>query len=284
MSSLILENLYILIVAKTKLDSSFPMTQFLIPEFHNPFRFDIIRRSGGSLVYVKGSIATKVLTRFSTPADTQIVFFEINLRKEKRLFVAIYKPPALNSQYFLATLSDLLDFYSNHYGNKVILDDFNLKPTDPLMMTFLNEHDLINLIKNNTCFKGKDSYIDLILTNQKFSFKSSTSFETGLSDHHHLIYSMLKTTFHKEEPKTLIYRDYKTFSLEKFNTEFFLKLELQENNDYQTFETNFGDTLNNEAPKKSNIFRGNQKTHINKILRNAIVKRSQVKNKANKTK
>ena len=80
---------------------------------------------------------------------------------------------------------------------------------------------------------------------------------------------MLKTTFHKEEPKTLIYRDYKTFSLEKFNTE---------------FETNFGDTLNNQAQKKSNIFRGNQKPHINKILRNAIVKRSQVKNKANKTK
>ena len=137
------------------------------------------------------------------------------------------------------------------------------------MMTFLNEHDLINLIKNNTCFKGEGSCIDLILTNRKFSFKNSTSFETGLSDHHHLIYSMLKTTFHKEEPKTLIYRDYKTFSLEKFNTE---------------FETNFGDTLNNQAQKKSNIFRGNQKPHINKILRNAIVKRSQVKNKANKTK
>ena len=31
------------------------------------------------------------------------------------------------------------------------------------MMTFLNEH-LINLIKNNTCFKGDGSCIDLILT------------------------------------------------------------------------------------------------------------------------
>ena len=78
------------------------------------------------------------------------------------------------------------------------------------MMTFLNGHDLINLIKNNTCFKGDGSCIDLILTNQKFSFKNSTSFETALSYHHHLIYPMLKTTFQKEEPKTLIYRDYKT--------------------------------------------------------------------------
>ena len=99
------------------------------------------------------------------------------------------------------------------------------------MMTFLNEHDLINLIKNNTCFKGEGSCIDLILTN-----KNSTSFETGLSDHHHLIYSMMKTTFHKEEPKTLIYRDYKTFSLEKFGSELFLKLESHESNDYQIFE------------------------------------------------
>ena len=71
------------------------------------------------------------------------------------------------------------------------------------MMTFLNEHDLINLIKNNTCFKGEGSFIDLGLTNQKYSFKKSTSFETSLSDHHHLIYSMLKTRFHKEEPKML---------------------------------------------------------------------------------
>ena len=196
MSSLISGNVDILIVVETKLDPSFPTAQFLIPRFHHPFRLDINRRSDGLVVYVKGSIPARVLTSFSTLADTQIIVFKINLRKEKWLFVGIYKLLSLNSQYFLDNLSDLLDFYSNHYDNKVILRDFNLNPTDPLMMTFLNEHDLINLIKNNTCFKGEGSCIDLILTNRKFSFKNSTSFETGLSNHHHLIYSMLKT----EEP------------------------------------------------------------------------------------
>ena len=77
------------------------------------------------------------------------------------------------------------------------------------MMTFLSEHDLINLMKNNTCFKGKGPRIDLMLTNRKFSFKNSTAFETGLRNHHHLIYSMMKTTFHKEEPKGLICCYYK---------------------------------------------------------------------------
>ena len=59
------------------------------------------------------------------------------------------------------------------------------------MMAFLNQHDLINLIKNNTCFKGEGSCIDLTLTNRKNLFKNSASFETGLSDHHHLIYHRL---------------------------------------------------------------------------------------------
>ena len=109
-------------------------------------------------------IAARVLTSFSIPAYAQIVIFKINLRKEKGLLVGIYEPSSLSSQYFLDTLSDLLDFYSNHYDS-VIYGGFNLKPTDPLMMTFLNKHDLINLIKNNTCFKGEGSCIDLILTN-----------------------------------------------------------------------------------------------------------------------
>ena len=83
-------------------------------------------------------------------------------------------------------------------------------------MTFINRHDLINLIKNNICFNGEGSCIDLILTSRKYLLKNSTSFETGRSGQHHLFYSMLKVTFHKEEPKTLNYRDYKMFSLETF--------------------------------------------------------------------
>ena len=173
MSSLISENIDILWSRLNQTDL-FQQHSWFSPGFPHAFRLEINGQSGGLQVYVKGSIPAKVLTSFSTPADTQIIVFEINLRKEKLLLIAIYKPPSLNSQFFLDTLSDLLDFYSNHYEKKVILRDFNLKPTDPLMMTFLNEHDLINLIKNNTCFKGEGSCIDLILTNRKFLFKNST--------------------------------------------------------------------------------------------------------------
>ena len=64
----------------------------------------------------------------------------------------------------------------------------------------MNEQNLLNFVKSNTCFKGEGSCIDLILTNRKYSFKNTCSFETGLSNHQHLIYSAMKTTFRSEEP------------------------------------------------------------------------------------
>ena len=86
MSSLILENADILIVGEIKLDYCFSTTQFLIVGFHHPFRLEIYRQSGGLLVYVKGSIPSRVLTSFSTPADSQIVGFQ---RKSERGKVVI---------------------------------------------------------------------------------------------------------------------------------------------------------------------------------------------------
>ena len=98
------------------------------------------------------------------------------------------------------------------YDNKVVFGNFNLDISHPVMLPFMYNENFINLVKGNTCFKGKGSYIDLILTNRRYSFKHTSSIEAGLSDHHHLISSMMKTTLEKEESKVLVYRDYKNFS------------------------------------------------------------------------
>ena len=65
----------------------------------------------------------------------------------------------------------------------------------------MNNQNLLNLVKSNSCFKGKGLCFDLILTNRKYFFKNTCSFETGLNDHHHLMYFVMKTTFKSEEPK-----------------------------------------------------------------------------------
>ena len=148
-------NVDILSIAETKLDSSFPNAQFLLPGFHEPVRLDINYRSGGVLVYIKASLLSKILTKFKLPINIQITPFEINLRTKKWLFVSIYKPPSQSNQYFLDILGDLLDFYSQGYDEKVILGDFNLEPSNPSIVSFMNNQNLFNLVKSNTCFKVK---------------------------------------------------------------------------------------------------------------------------------
>ena len=89
---------------------------------------------------------------------------------------------------------------------------------------------------------------------------------------------MMKTTFEKE---SLVYRNYKNFNFNIFKSELLSKLH-HDDVTFTSFENNFVKVLNQQAPKKSKVFRGNQKPHLNKSLRAAIMKRSRVKNKATK--
>ena len=196
--------------------------------------------------------------------------------------ISIYRPPSQNGEYFLNSLTKIIDYFANTYDNYLIMSDFNLEPSDSALMGFLNSNNLTNLIKTNTCFKGKSSCIDLILTNRKLSFKFTSIYETGISDHHHMIYTMLKSCFQNTEPKLLNYRDYRNFSHEAFKED---PSEAYCNTDsFDEFNNIFCSKLNEHAPKKRKWVRGNDKPHINKELRKAIMKRSRLKNKANKTK
>ena len=94
----------------------------------------------------------------------------------------------------------MIDRYST-FDNVMVLGDFNLEPDDKDLSSLLQEHGLYNLIKQPTCFKSSNGRcIDLILTNCKHSFMHSKSFETSFSDHHHMIYAIMKTAFNKVPP------------------------------------------------------------------------------------
>ena len=74
---------------ETKLDPSFPNSQFLIPGFHEPMRFDITSKRGGMLVYIKSSMPSRIVSNFKLLINIQVILFELNLRREKWLFVSI---------------------------------------------------------------------------------------------------------------------------------------------------------------------------------------------------
>ena len=125
----------------------------------------------------------------------QALPFELNLRKEKWVVISIYTPPLDLLSRSLESLTGIIDFFSSAYNNFIIMSDFNAQRLDSAMKDFIKVNGLINLIKGNTCFKGQGSCINLILANRGFLFKHSSSYETGISDHHHLIYSMLNLIF-----------------------------------------------------------------------------------------
>ena len=187
-------------MAETKIDASFPSAQFVFEGYHLPYRLDVSNRSGGILVYVKSSIPSRRLSCENLYDSIQAVHFDINLRKEKWLVISIYRPPSHNSEYFLNNLTKMIELFVDTYDNYLIMGDFNVEPSDPSLKAFLNSSNLYTLIKSNTCFKGKGSCIDLFLTNRKYSFKCSDSYETGISDLLHMIYTMLKSCFNNTEP------------------------------------------------------------------------------------
>ena len=120
-----------------------------------------------------------------------------------------------NLNYFLDEVSNLLDNYSRWFSSFVIMDDFNAKAEDLDTSFFMPNNELVSLIKTLTCFKSKNCRcIDLILTNRQKSFQKSSVFETGISDHHLLIYTIFKAMFEHLQLIRPKYRSYKSFSEE----------------------------------------------------------------------
>ena len=56
------ENVDIFTIAKTKLNGSFPTSQFELEGYYSPFRLDITKQSGGLLVYTKSSVPSSQLS------------------------------------------------------------------------------------------------------------------------------------------------------------------------------------------------------------------------------
>ena len=136
------------------------------------------------------------------------------------------------------------------------------------------------MMKQNTCFKGDgDSSIDVLITNSKFAFMKTNSFETGLSDHH-MICTILKTKFEKFEPKKLIYCSFKQFDSDHFKLDTCISMSAVRT--HRAFESNFVSVLEKHDPKKAKTLGGNQKPYFNKNIWKQIVIRSRLTNKANK--
>ena len=207
------QNLEILMIAETKIDASFPTGQFAKERFATPFRLDRNANGGGLLVYVRSDIPAHRLNSFNFSNDIECISFEINLRKKKWVLFSVYRPPNQSQDYFFENLGRALDQYSENYENFMFIGDFNMTETEEQLKNFLGLYSLKNLVHEPTCYKSQTAKcIDLVLANRNRSVQQTTTVETGLSDFHKMVVSVLKTTFPQHGPTVIIYRNYKNFN------------------------------------------------------------------------
>ena len=106
------------------------------------------------------------------------------------------------------------------------------------------------MINRFTCFKNpeKPSCIDLISKNCPRRFRNSCAIETGLSDFHKLVVTVMKT-------KIIIYRSYKHFNNESLREEL---LQVKANRDncdetFKKFPSSCNVIVNKHAPDKKSM-------------------------------
>ena len=122
------------------------------------------------------------------------------------------------------------------------------------------------------------SCIDLLLTNRPRSFQNTLNLETGISDFHKMVITVMKVFYKKQKPKIIQYRSYKNFDNQVFQRELnseLLKIDLN-NAELSEFTEIFLSILDKHAPKKQNFIRANNSNFVTENLRKAIMKRSKL--------
>ena len=163
----------------------------------------------------------------------------------------------------------------------LILGDFNANISKPTLTSFCTLLKLKNLVKEPTCYKNPNnpSRIDLFLTNCARSFHNTCVFETGLSDFHKLVVTLLPSKVESLSPKIISYRTYKQFNEGKFKDLFLSYLNELEMSDLSVdvFKITFLNPLNSFAPVKKKYLRANHSKFVNKELSKAMMLRTKAK-------
>ena len=187
-------NLDILLISETKIDSSFPTAQFQI-QGYTTYRLDRNTNDGGILLYIREDIPS---TQLNANMSIESFSIEINMRKRKWLLICTYNPNKNLISNHLKEIGKNLNNYSSKYDNFILFDDLNSEPTESAVRDFCEIYSRKNLIKDlNTCFKNssKPCSIDLIITNRPKSFQNSVTVETGLSDFHTMTLTVMKVFY-----------------------------------------------------------------------------------------
>ena len=116
-----------------------------------------------------------------------------------------YNPNKSLIDKFTYDIGKVLDSFVGNYDNFLIAGNLNSEITKGSMHEFCKSYNLHSLYHKSTSYNNpeKPSWIDLFLTNSPRTFQITQTVETGQSDFHKSVVTILKMCLPNNQPKMI---------------------------------------------------------------------------------
>ena len=119
----------ILCIQETKIDSTFPNSQFHVNGY-SILRRDRKKGGGGVMIFVRDSITAmpiKIVCKF-----VEAILLDLTIGQTRFALIAAYKPPSVNNVPFTSDMYSVLDKATSQRNNIICLGDLNCDISNPL--------------------------------------------------------------------------------------------------------------------------------------------------------
>ena len=113
---MVLGNIDIIFISETKIDNTFPSSQFMVDGLSKPIRLDRNDKCGGIMLFMREDIPCKQLKPVRM-SNIEGIFIEIDLRKQKWLLFCGYNPHKINAPSFFQSVSKSINKLLSQYDN-----------------------------------------------------------------------------------------------------------------------------------------------------------------------
>ena len=266
-------------LSESKIDSSLPHAQFLIPNFTH-YRADRTINGGGILCYVRSTIPHRSRTDIAINENNiESIVVEVKSKSYNCFIISMYRSPSVPISLLINTMQTIFDKCLLQSKYIYLMGDLNVNLLNKVneLSDLLNMYGLTNVIKGPTCFKSvsNPSLLDVIITNYPRSISGHINIDVGISDCHNLICASTKITAPEKSVTKITYRSYKNFNESDFLQDIIsANIVLETNcNPSECLSKHIDEiqkVVDKHAPLKTKILNGKQAPYMNSELRKAI--------------
>jgi len=215
----------IVFLTETKIDSSYPNSQFK-QDGYNMYRKDRAKGGGGVMAYISSNLPSKKLKLPKNFNTVEALAIQSKLGRHNALLLGLYRSQkATGRDYYLRLeneLHDVISWASIQSELLIVTGDLNLNKlrTDrrecKILCDVEDVHGLTCLIDKPTRTTVKSqTLLDVILTNKPELFTSCDVYDPGISDHA-AVYGVMTTRAKHLPTKVISFRSFKSFNEEEF--------------------------------------------------------------------